>query len=100
MAEQWYKSVMNTPVPHPTPQMLLNMEFPTGKKLRTILVHKPYRWLGWPEIAALLVSAVDEMSRGSREGDKYLMEFYEYTKGKVEKRLIERLGPEPYKKRI
>ena len=86
--------------PFPTVRGLMATGLSNGDTLRSRLVREPWRCLRWDEIALLIRNAVSVAGGGSVEGDKYLMEFYEYTKGKVEKRLIERMGPEPYKKRI
>lgn len=87
-------------LPFPTVRGLMATKLSNGDKLRVHLVREPWRCLSWDEIALLIRNAVNVAGGGSPEGDKYLMEIFEYTKGKVEKRLIERMGPEPYKKRI
>ena len=86
--------------PFPTVRGLMATKLSNGDKLRVRLVREPWRCLMWDEIALLIRNAVSVAGGGSPEGDKYLMEIFEYTKAKVEKRLIERMGPEPYKKRI
>ena len=79
---------------------LMRMKLGDGRTLRDQIVDRPYRFMSWGEILCLMRTACLELSRGTPEGDKYLMEFYGTLQEMVAKRAIERMGPEPYKKRI
>ncbi len=83
-----------------TTRELMGMKLGDGRTLREQIVDRPYRFMSWGEILCLMRVACIELAKGTREGDKYLMEVNDIVQELVAKRATERLGPEPYKKRI